>query len=60
MEWSGIDNGLLDPMLYLGTGYHAAFTQPRNGIPSGGFGTSATARTTGMCRMASTRVERNW
>jgi cholest-4-en-3-one 26-monooxygenase len=33
MEWSEIDNGLLDPKFYLGTGYHAAFTQLRNEDP---------------------------
>jgi hypothetical protein len=32
-EWNEIDNGLLDPNFYRGTGYHAAFTKLRDEDP---------------------------
>lgn len=47
MEGHEIDNGLLDPKFYRGTGYRAAFTKLRDEVRSGGFGTNAMARNIG-------------
>ncbi|MGO4250375.1 cytochrome P450 [Paenarthrobacter sp. RAF54_2] len=33
IDWKTIDNGLLDPNFYVGTDYHAAFTQMRDEDP---------------------------